>query len=103
MNNNTIKILASILFIFALNINHSFAASYAYADEEVTDGDILAEWLVRPVGMIGTVAGFATFIVGLPFSVTSDSTEESYEKLVKDPFEYTFHRPVGHYSRDKNY
>ncbi len=105
MNKNiTIKsFVLVILMLFFSFQSQSFAATYAYADDEVSDGDILAEWLVRPVSIAGTIAGAASFLVFLPFSVTSDSTEESFEKLVKEPFEYSFHRPVGHYRTDREY
>lgn len=98
-------LLLAALFSTSLLAGQSMAESYAYAyaDDNVTDGDILAEWLVRPVGALGTVVGFATFVAGLPFSVTTDSTEESFDKMVKEPFEYTFHRPVGHYKKNKDY
>ena len=96
-------LLMALWLFFGTATSHLYAASYAYADEEVTDGDILAEWLVRPVGAVGTIAGLATFLVGLPFSVTTDSTEEGFDKLVLEPFEYTFHRPPGHYRADKQY
>ncbi|MFK5983946.1 MAG: hypothetical protein QM479_00770 [Pseudomonadota bacterium] len=97
-------IVMSILFGHVLLANSSvFAAGFAYANEEVTEGDIIAEWLVRPAGALGTVAGIATFFAGLPFSVMADNTEESFDVLVREPFKYTFHRPVGHYSAEGNY
>ncbi len=104
MNNKFKRGLVSFLFMSALLASsQSFSGGFGYSNDEVTDGDILAEWLARPVGALGTVAGFATFAFGLPFSVMADNTEESYDLLVKEPFKYTFHRPLGHYSADGNY
>jgi hypothetical protein len=51
--------------------------------------------VVRPVGLVATVAGSAVFILGLPFSLISDSTEESAQQLVVKPANYTFSRPLG--------
>ncbi|MFK5891840.1 MAG: hypothetical protein QM504_01305 [Pseudomonadota bacterium] len=103
--NRKIKIRAVVLlFIVTLLANSSvFASGFSSRNEEVTDGDMVAEWLARPAGALGTVAGLATFLIGLPFSVTADNTEESYDTLVKEPFKYTFHRPLGHYQADGNY
>jgi hypothetical protein len=103
--NIKIKISAVVLlFIMALLANTNiFARDFSNSNEEITDGDMVAEWLVRPAGALGTVAGIATFFAGLPFSVAADNTQESYDILVKEPFKYTFHRPLGHYEANGNY
>jgi hypothetical protein len=103
--NKKIKIRLMVLFfIFTLLVNTGvFARNFTSENEKVSDGDMLAEWLVRPASALGTIAGFATFVLGLPFSVTADNTQESFDVLVKEPLEYTIHRPLGHYSVDGNY
>ena len=103
--NKKIKIsVMTLLFIISLLANTSiFARNFISDNEDVSDGDLVAEWLVRPAAAMGTIAGFATFIFGLPFSVTADNTQESFDVLVKEPLEYTVHRPLGHFSVDGNY
>ncbi len=103
--NIKIKVSVMILFfIVALLINSGvFARGFSNYNKEASDGDMIAEWLVRPAGALGTAAGIVTFFVGLPFSVTADNTEESFDTLVREPFSYTFHRPLGHYEANGNY
>lgn len=93
----TIVILSLILSITSVN---SFAREYTH--EEVSDGDMLADVLVRPVAALGTAFGAAAFTLGLPFSILAGNTEESAEKLVKEPFDYTFRREWGYYPNDES-
>lgn len=51
--------------------------------------------LLRPLGMVATVLGAATFIVSLPFSLPTGSADEAAQALVVKPAEYTFRRPLG--------
>ena len=51
--------------------------------------------LARPIGLVTLVAGTAIFIVGLPFTIPTGSVKSSAKKLIADPFEFTFMRPVG--------
>jgi hypothetical protein len=72
----------------------------AMADEYyATDADgasMLADlFIVRPLSLVGSVLGAATFIVTLPFTLTTQSADEAATQLVGKPFEYTFNRPLG--------
>jgi hypothetical protein len=59
-------------------------------------GSIIADaLLMRPVSLASIVAGTAVFIVSLPFAVVTDDVSKSAKKLVVDPFNYTFDRPLG--------
>ncbi len=73
------------------------AASYDYLGEstEPTGGEMMAELLMRPFMLVGTVLTTATFIVMLPFSALGGNVGESAEKLVVEPAAYTFTRPLG--------
>jgi len=42
-----------------------------------------------------TVAGAAVFVVTLPFSAIGGNVGEAGTKLVKEPFEYAWIRPLG--------
>jgi hypothetical protein len=53
--------------------------------------------LTRPVGFCAIVAGAAVFVVSLPFSALGGNTGQAYKKLVSDPAEYTFRRPLGEF------
>jgi hypothetical protein len=51
--------------------------------------------LVRPVMLVGTVLGIVTFVGTLPFSILGGNVDEAGQKLVVEPAEYTFVRPLG--------
>lgn len=58
--------------------------------------DIAADVVVlRPLGVAATALGTGLFILALPFSLPSDSVDEVADKLVADPAEFTFNRPLG--------
>jgi hypothetical protein len=41
------------------------------------------------------VLGTGIWVVGLPFTLISGSTEQAAQKLIVEPAEYTFTRPLG--------
>ena len=73
------------------------AASYGYMAEssEPTGGEMMAEILMRPFMLVGTVLTTATFIIMSPFSALGGNFGESFDTLVKEPASYTFTRPLG--------
>ena len=50
---------------------------------------------VRPLGIASCIVGLAAAIVATPFILTSGSGKQTYEKLVSEPFAFTFKRPLG--------
>ena len=62
----------------------------------VTSGYMTADiFAARPVGLVSTVFGTATFILASPFSAIGGNFTHSFDELVKKPFLYTFNRPIG--------
>lgn len=51
--------------------------------------------LLRPLGLVSTIGGFALFIVSSPFSAMGGNTGEAWDAMVKKPAKYTFTRPLG--------
>lgn len=51
--------------------------------------------LVRPLTLVGTVAGTAVFIASLPFSILGGNTAEAGNALVVTPAKTTFLRCLG--------
>ena len=65
-------------------------------DEKSTAGAMAADLvIVRPLGIVATVLGCALFVVSLPFSALGSNTIEASQRLVKDPAQFTFKRPLG--------
>lgn len=63
-------------------------------------GDMAVDLVVvRPLGIVATVIGTAGFVLALPFTVPSGSTEDTAREWVVAPFEYTFNRPLGDFDR----
>jgi hypothetical protein len=53
--------------------------------------------LARPLGIAATILGTAFFVVSLPFTAASGSVDKAAQKLVVDPFSFTFDRPLGEF------
>ncbi len=51
--------------------------------------------IARPIGLGLTIAGTATFLVTLPFSIPSGSVDNAAQGLIVRPGGYTFVRPFG--------
>ena len=56
--------------------------------------------LVRPLGLASMVVGFAGAIVAYPFAFSSGSADRVTQKLIYEPFAFTFLRPVGEFDYD---
>lgn len=55
-------------------------------------GDIV---IIRPIAMGCLVLSTAAYVVALPFAALGGNTEAATQKMVKDPFNFTFRRPLG--------
>ena len=86
------KILSILLVTVML-----FSAAPAFASSSDVDAaDIVIDTaFLRPLGIASTVFGSAFFVVSLPFSAITSTVGRSFDLLVKEPFEYTFRRPLG--------
>lgn len=96
-------LLNTMLFALLISMTSvSFAEYDYYDDDEITDGEIIVDLLlVRPLGIVGSVAGLATQGVGLLFSVPGENYAETGEILVEEPLNYTFNRPLGHFENNE--
>jgi len=93
--------------IFALALTLTFGAGLlappqARAGELLSDKPDGAEMafdglVVRPVGIVATALGAATWVVILPFTLLSGDVEAAGDTLVADPAQFTFVRPLGEF------
>lgn len=66
--------------------------------KDIDGGAMAADFLfARPVGILAIVAGSALFIVSLPFSALGGNVKNASQKLVMDPVNFTFKRPLGEF------
>lgn len=53
--------------------------------------------IIRPIGLVTTVAGSAIYTISLPFSLLGGNEKAAREMLVYEPAKYTFKRPLGEF------
>lgn len=71
--------------------------------QEITGGEMFADAVVvRPMMVGATVVGFAAWVVTLPFTIPSGSAADAGKSWVVDPLGYTFNRPLGDISDNRN-
>jgi len=92
--------LASVLAAVALGAMPLCAT--AQQDDSVS-GDRATDMVVdavvmRPLGLVATVAGTVLTVAALPFTIPSGSVESSARQLILRPAAYTFKRPLGDFS-----
>jgi hypothetical protein len=65
-------------------------------NEQGDDGAVVLDLaILRPIGLVATIAGTAIFIVSLPISLPTGSAGKTFNSLVKQPAKYTFYRTLG--------
>lgn len=52
-------------------------------------------FIMRPLSLVGTVAGTAVYLVSLPFNLLTLNLVEPGRRLVVEPAKYTFTRDLG--------
>jgi hypothetical protein len=92
--------LAAVLVCFVFGLVSPLWAetglTYEVRTNEPTGEGMVADLaLARPMGLAALVFGVATSIVALPFALMTCKTGKMYEKLVVEPYSYTFSRPLG--------
>jgi hypothetical protein len=89
-------VLAAALMIAPLG-SVAFAEQYMER-EKPTGGMMMWDGLImRPIGICATAAGAVVWLVTYPFAALGGNTDESTQKLVADPFDWTFQRPLGEF------
>ena len=64
-------------------------------------GAIIGDFIfIRPFGVIAVAAGVVLTVASLPISVPSGSVGTVSRKLVAEPFNFTFTRPLGTFYGD---
>lgn len=91
----TTKRLGALLLWGCLTGLAALPAQAAQEDEPTAmamTGDLL---IARPVGLVITTVGVATFLVSLPFSAAGGNVDQAAETLVVGPSRATFVRCLG--------
>ena len=89
-----VLVVISALILVPLN-----GAALAQGDDlynQVTAPQMMVDVIgLRPLGLLATVLGTAFFVVGYPLAWLGGDTERPAQKLVVDPFNFTFKRRLG--------
>lgn len=97
------KKIAAVFFLAVfLSVTSVSGAAQEDQKRHEPSGEAIVFDLVlgRPIGLVTLVAGTAIFIVGLPFTLPTGSVGVAADRLIADPFRFTFVRPVGELPED---
>ena len=92
----------ALLILIPLNLSASGSVHYHYHSDvflesgsaEAMVADVV---IARPIGLVSTIVGSTVYVVSLPFSLLGGNEKQAREKLVKEPSEFTFKRPLGEF------
>ena len=93
----------SIIFVLAAALvvipfgTAAWAGTYTKKND-IDAGAMAADFLFgRPIGLVSIVAGSALYVISLPFSALGGNLKDATQKLVMDPINFTFKRPLGEF------
>lgn len=96
MTTRSCRTAVAALVACAVLASSPAATAASYVDERPTFAAMFADGLVvRPLGLGAMVLGGATWLVTLPFSALGGNVDEATQKLVVEPAQFTFTRPLG--------
>jgi len=94
-----LKIPVIILLISGLMLipfsSSALAQDQSLFEENSAEQMVFDFFLVRPLGIAVTAVGTAVFIVSLPFSASGGNVKEAFCKMIAEPAQFTFARPLG--------
>ena len=73
-------------------------------ESDTTLVNALPELVLRPAGVLSSLAGLGFYVASLPFAAVADMLEPdntlefTYDAFILTPFKFTFQRPIGTYS-----
>ena len=92
----TIGLLAAALLTLPLGTT-AWADEY-YESRDIDGGSMIYDTvIIRPIAAIGTVGTIAAYVLSLPLAALGGNVDQTTEKLVKEPVEWTFQRPLGEF------
>ena len=89
----SIAIFTTVILLLFSFVSTSFALG-----TEPSAGAMIADTvLARPMGIVTTIGGAVLFAVSSPFSALGGNIKTAYTKLIKEPFVFSFNRPLGEF------
>lgn len=87
--------LAALALLFSTVGRPVLAEDRGPVEGAAAESMVLDLVLLRPLGLVATVAGGAIYIVSLPFSLAGGNARQAGQRLVSEPARFTFVRPLG--------
>ncbi len=84
--------LAMFLAVTLPGVAHADERGNEIGDDVAIVFDLL---VLRPVGLVATIAGTLVFVGSLPISIPTGSFKKSFNALMARPAIYTFWRTLG--------
>ena len=91
---NLIAVL-TLAALLTLPSASTYASETDYYAETGGTAIVLDVLLARPLGIASLAIGTAVFFIALPYTIPSWTIAKSADKLIAEPFKFTFLRPVG--------
>ena len=89
-------VLILALILVCVSVGSAIAARTELGTREESAARIAADAiLVRPLSLVATAIGTALFFASLPFSIMGGNVNIAAKKLIGEPAQYTFLRPLG--------
>ena len=76
---------------------HGRYHGYYFAESGSAEAMVADAVVARPIGLVTTIVGSVVYVVSLPFSLLGGNEEQAREKLVIEPVDFTFKRPLGEF------
>jgi hypothetical protein len=94
---NVLLKIQTIALGVMLGILPGYVAAYDDVREHPASANLMIvdALVMRPATFGATLLGSVAFVISLPFSATGGNVAEAREKLIMEPWRYTFHRPLG--------
>jgi hypothetical protein len=101
MKTNLLRIVLAVLLLLGTVIPVYAQGGYGAPVDSSPCDTPPGEWIIvdilflRPAGIAAMGVGLVGAVIALPFAALSGSTDRICQRLIREPFEYTFKRPVG--------
>jgi hypothetical protein len=91
-------IVAGVVITVLVGLLGTPPVVWAQEIHEPTGTEITFDLMIaRPIGAVSLALGTTIFIVSLPFAVATGSAKTTADKLVSEPYNFTFVRDLGDY------
>ncbi len=88
------KTIAVFVATSLLLISISFPA-FAGTDDPSAGAMVADAFFLRPAGNVAMIVGGVLFVLTLPLSATGGNVKVAGQKMVKDPFKFSWQRGLG--------